>query len=78
MVRSISRLRGPTWLDKTKCVNDTDFYTLDDLTDIPDNQFISFKDSKNFIYGSILLLYNMIAIEVYKILIIEKNYLKIY
>ena len=64
LVRSISRLRGPAWLDKTKCVNDTDFYTLDDLTDIPDNQFISFKDSKNFIYGfDICSLYNMIAIE---------------
>ena len=64
LVRSINRLRGPAWLDKTKCVNDTDFYTLDDLTDVPDNQFISFKDSNNFIYGfDICSLYNMIAIE---------------
>lgn len=64
LVRSITRLRGPAWLDKSKCVNDTDFYTLDDLSDIPDNQFISFKDANNFIYGfDICSLYNMIAIE---------------
>ena len=64
VIRSINRLRGPAWANKNKCVNDTDFYTLDELKDLPNNQFISFKDSNNFIYGfDICSLYNMIAIE---------------
>lgn len=64
IIKNIKKLRGPAWLDKSKCVNDTDFYTLDYLRDIPDNQFISFKDTNNFIYGfDICSLYNMIAIE---------------
>ena len=61
-MRSINRLRGPAWLDKTKCVNDTDFYTLDDLTDIPDNQLLVLK-TKILYMGLIFVLYNMIAIE---------------
>jgi len=64
IIKSIKKLRGPAWADKSKCVNDTDFYTLDELKEIPDNQFISFKDTNNFVYGfDICSLYNMIAIE---------------
>jgi hypothetical protein len=46
-----NRLHGPAMLDRTLCVNDTDFVTLDNLIEIPDEYFISFNDKKNFIYG---------------------------
>lgn len=45
------RLRGEGYPDCSKCVNDTDFYTLDPLKEIPDERFFSFQDEKNFIYG---------------------------
>jgi len=46
-----TRLHGPAMLDRSICVNDSDFVTLDDLVEIPDQDFISFKDEKNFVYG---------------------------
>ena len=45
------KLHGPAMLDRSICVNDSDFVTLDDLVEIPDQDFISFKDEKNFVYG---------------------------
>lgn len=38
-------------LSKKICVNDTDFYNLDSLMDIPKYQFISFEDIDNKHYG---------------------------
>lgn len=45
------RIRGPGYLDRSLCVNDSDFVSLDDLKDIPNNDFISFRDDAGFIYG---------------------------
>lgn len=43
-----------------KCVNDTDFLTLQKLNEIPYYQFYSYKDVDNFIYGfNIKSLYNL-------------------
>jgi hypothetical protein len=44
-------LHGPAFIDKNKCVNDTDFLTMEQLKDIPHAQFYSFKDIDNMIYG---------------------------
>lgn len=53
-------LHGPGFKDKSLCANDADFCTLDELTEIPYNQFISIKDEENFIYGfDIKSLYNL-------------------
>ena len=53
-------LHGEGFIDKSKCANDTDFCTLDNLNEIPYNQFISIKDENNFIYGfDIKSLYNL-------------------
>ena len=61
--RRINKLRGPAIFNRV-CTNATDFYTLDKLTDIPKEQFISWKDNDNFIYGAdICSLYNFIDIE---------------
>ena len=49
---------GPAYNNRTLCVNETDFYSLEKMTDIPRNQFISFKDETGLIYGfDILSLY---------------------
>ena len=53
---NIIRLRGDAYYNRSLCVNDTDFVSLDDIQNknaIPDNKFISFidKDNSNYIYG---------------------------
>ena len=45
------KLYGPAINNRNVCVNDSDFFTLDELKDIPNDEFFSFKDEKNFIYG---------------------------
>lgn len=58
--RKYNDLHGPAFIKRNLCVNETDFYTLDDIKDIPYNQFFSFKDTDNFIYGcNILSLHNL-------------------
>jgi len=44
------KLRGGKKIDTT-CVNDSDFYTMDPLNDIPFYDFFSYKDEKGFVYG---------------------------
>ena len=50
--RYIVRLRGPAYMDKSICVNDTDFCSMEPLSEIESNYFFSFTDSKQFTYGS--------------------------
>jgi len=58
--RKLNKHRGPGFLNYDKCVNDSDFCTLEDLTEVEHNQFFSFK-SNNLIYGfDICSLYNYI------------------
>ena len=42
---------GPAFNNRQLCVNDSDFFTLDELKDIPNDDFFSFIDEKKFIYG---------------------------
>ena len=44
-------LHHESLLNRDKCVNDTDFYTLEPLKNIPDNQFFAYRDEKDFYYG---------------------------
>ena len=63
IVRLNKKLRGPGII-KNKCVNETDFLTMENLSDLDDSQFYSFKDNDGFIYGfDICSLYNMIVKE---------------
>lgn len=48
--RVYKRLKGDCLTYKNKCVNETDFYTLEPLENIPDNQFYCFEE-KGFYYG---------------------------
>ena len=61
--RKFNKLKGPAIYTK-KCVNETDFFTLDDLKTLSYEQFFSFTDKDGFIYGfDICSLYNMIDVE---------------
>ncbi len=63
-IRKLNKLRGPGYFKRNLCNNPTDFYTLEDIKDIDNNQFISFKDDDGFIYG-----YDMLSLYTY----IKKN-----
>ena len=43
--------KGPAYLRRNISVNDSDFYTCDNINDIPDDYFFSYKDDDNFIYS---------------------------
>ena len=45
------KLRGLACYNRDICVNQTDFYTMDDIIDIPNNEFYSYTDSDKFTYG---------------------------
>ena len=60
LIKKYINLHGPGFHNKTQCSNDVDFCTLDNLISIPYNQFISFKDANEHIYGfDVLSLYNL-------------------
>jgi len=49
--RKINILHGPAYKNRNLCMNSSDFITLDNLSDLKFNQFFSYKDVDNFIYG---------------------------
>jgi hypothetical protein len=51
MQRKLNKMRGPALLNRKLCVNDCDFFSLNELISIPMSQFYSFKDEDGFIYG---------------------------
>jgi hypothetical protein len=52
---------GPALKNKSLCTNTIDFLSMDELTNIPIEQFFSFKDEDDFIYGfDIISLHNLI------------------
>ena len=50
-VRLTIKLQGPALRNRTMCVNDTDFYTLEPLSEIENSSFYSYTDSQKFTYG---------------------------
>ena len=62
LVRNSFVIRGPAFKHVKKCVNDTDFITLDPLNEIDFYDFYSYQDSAGFIYGfSISSLISLLA-----------------
>jgi len=51
IVRCSIILRGPALNNRSLCVNDTDFVTMEPIKEVPYEYFFSYKDSKDFIYG---------------------------
>lgn len=44
--RKLNKLRGPALNDRGICINETDFYSLDPIRDIPNHQFFSYEEIK--------------------------------
>ena len=58
--RKLNKIRGPGFLNRSLCVNDSDFCTLEDIKEIDPHQFYSIQ-SNSKIYGfDICSLYNYI------------------
>lgn len=47
----VRQLRGPAYTDLSKCVNDSDFFTMDPLNEMDRRHFYSYADDKGFVYG---------------------------
>jgi hypothetical protein len=66
--RKLNRLRGPALSNREICINETDFYSLDPIRDIPNHQFFSYEEiakeegnKKSCYYGfDIASIYNLI------------------
>ena len=44
--RKLNKLRGPALNNRDICINETDFYSLDPIRDIPNHQFFSYEEVK--------------------------------
>ena len=56
-----NKLRGPARFNRSLCVNETDFFSMESLLDIPFEQFFSYKDVDGMIYGfDVISLYNLL------------------
>jgi hypothetical protein len=51
LVKCVFRLHGPGYTHLSKCVNDSDFFTMDPLSEIDGRHFYSYMDAKGFVYG---------------------------
>jgi len=77
--RLYEKCRGPALYNRNLCVNCTDFLSLDEIVDIGESQFFSYKDDDDFIYGfDIMSFFNLIKkssniINPYNRLIINKK-----
>jgi hypothetical protein len=67
--RKLNKLRGPALSNREICINETDFYSLDPIRDIPNHQFFSYEEigkeedrsKKSCYYGfDIASIYNLI------------------
>lgn len=62
LVRNIIVAYGPGLRNRKACTNETDFVSMDLLTEIPYNQFFSYKDVDGIIYGfELSSIYNLIC-----------------
>jgi len=62
MVRKLVVSYGPGLRNRKICTNETDFVSMDLLTEIPYNQFFSYKDVDGIIYGfELSSIYNLIC-----------------
>ena len=60
LTRKWCKAHGPGYMNRTLCTNNTDFFTMQELSTIPINQFFSYKDKDDFIYGfDIISLYTL-------------------
>ena len=54
-------MHGPAMIHRKLCVNETDFFTMQPLAQIPCTQFTSYKDDDDMVYGfDILSIFNLL------------------
>lgn len=71
LLRKYIFLHGPAHKKRELCTNNTDFITMEELSNLNLNQFFSYKDDDGFIYGfDLCSIYNLI----YKNLVSKKNF----
>ena len=59
--RHYNTLKGPAFLKRYMCINDTDFITLEKISTIPHQQLCTMKDKDGYIFGfDICSLYNLL------------------
>ena len=59
--RKYIRHHGPAFKNRKLCSNTFDFLSMDEISDVPNEQFFSYKDEDGFIYGfDILSIHNLI------------------
>ena len=51
LVKQMFKLRGPALRNRNICNNSSDFFTLEPMSDVPSDQFYSYKDNNEFVYG---------------------------
>ena len=62
ILRKYIRAKGPAFIKRSVCVNEIDFFTMECVSDIKPEQFISFTDVDSMTYGfDIMSLYQMIS-----------------
>jgi len=67
LFKTYNKLRGPAKFNRSLCVNETDFFSMEPLKDISFAQFFSYTDIDGMIYGfDIISLYNLLDNEVLK------------
>ena len=59
--RKYNNTHGPAFMNRSLCINPADFFTMDNMDEIPFEQFFSFKDEDGFIYGfDLVSMHNLI------------------
>ena len=59
-IQTYFKLIGPALYNRSLCMNSTDFFSLEQISSIPYNEFFSYKDKDNSIWGfSIISIYNL-------------------
>jgi hypothetical protein len=51
LVKKYKMLHGPAVTNRKLCINETDFITMEPINEINFHQFISYKDTDDFVYG---------------------------
>lgn len=60
LIEKYNRLMGPAIIKRGLCMNSTDFFTLDNMADIPYTQFFSYRGENGAVWGfDILSFYNL-------------------
>lgn len=63
LIRKLNNMKGPAFLNR-KCINESDFLMFENVKDICNSQFYSFKDIDGFTYGfNICSVYNLLFVE---------------